>query len=127
MEEEKLKNLFEQYTPELSSDSMFLNRLQRNLDMVEYLKKHSEQSRRRSRLAIVIAGIAGFILGILVTLCYPKLYDFMSPLKGFLDKTLLFDALLWGIVGFTVIVFTYAVYDLSLIIINNRQKKILGI
>ena len=47
MEDDKLKSLFSNFEPELSSDFLFMNKLQRNLNSVELIKT----TYRRSPLA----------------------------------------------------------------------------
>ena len=41
MEDDKLKSLFSNFEPELSSDFLFMNKLQRNLNSVELIKQHT--------------------------------------------------------------------------------------
>ena len=43
MEEDKLKDLFVNYNPELPSDFSFMTRLKHNLDQVELVKRHNSE------------------------------------------------------------------------------------
>lgn len=42
MEDDKLKSLFNDFNPELSSDVMFMHRLQKSLNAAEIVKRHSD-------------------------------------------------------------------------------------
>lgn len=50
MEDDKIKGLFEGFAPQLSSDSQFLDKLQRELDGVEFVKQSM------LRLSVATAG-----------------------------------------------------------------------
>ena len=78
MEDDKLKSLFSNFEPELSSDFLFMNKLQRNLNSVELIKQHTAEVRSRSRKAVAIAAIVGFIVGFLFSLSLPYLTDAVS-------------------------------------------------
>ena len=67
MEEDKLKSLFAEFQPELSSDSLFMNRLERNMESVEIVKRRVEEMRARNRRAIAVAAIVGFIVVVAVS------------------------------------------------------------
>ena len=75
MEEERLKDLFSQYDPELSSSMAFLERLERKLEAVELIHQENAAVMKRNKLAVAIATFAGFISGILFTLILPYLAD----------------------------------------------------
>lgn len=63
MEDDKLKFLFTNFEPELSSDFKFMNKLERNLNSVEIIKRHTAEVRSRNKKAVAIAAFAGFIVG----------------------------------------------------------------
>ena len=63
MEEERLKDIFNDYDPELSSSRNFIERLERNLNAVELIQKENAKATRRNKAAVLIASIAGFITG----------------------------------------------------------------
>ncbi len=66
MEDDKLKSLFTNFEPELSSDFKFMNKLERNLNSVEIIKRHTAEVRSRNKKAVAIAAFAGFIVGFCV-------------------------------------------------------------
>lgn len=81
-DDNKLKNLFAAYEPELSSEAQFMERLQRKMQAVEILKAKTAKMRRRNRLAVIIAAITGFITGASFTLCYPYLLNFVNDIAS---------------------------------------------
>ncbi len=81
MEEDKIKDLFRGYNPELSSDSIFMSRLLRNMKGVELLKQQTAAARCRNKTAVLVASISGFIVGILLTLLIPHLFTWITTIK----------------------------------------------
>jgi len=81
MEEDKIKDLFSSYNPKLSSDSLFMSRLQRNMKGVELLKQQTEAARHRNKTAVLAASISGFIVGILFTLLIQHTYTWITTIK----------------------------------------------
>lgn len=73
MDDDKLKSLFAGFDPELSSDSLFLSRLECNLDSVEDIKRQTAGFRARTRRAVALAALAGFVVGVLFSLALPYL------------------------------------------------------
>lgn len=102
MEDDKLKSLFSNFEPELSSDFLFMNKLQRNLNSVELIKQHTAEVRSRSRKAVAIAAIVGFIVGFLFSLSLPYLTDAVSnwqltlPSESVMNVLLIISQLLHG-------------------------------
>ena len=54
------------------------DKLQRNLNSVELVKQHIAEVRSRSKKAVLIAVIVGFIVGFLFSLSLPYLIDAVS-------------------------------------------------
>lgn len=71
MEEDRLKELFGGFDPELTSDLRFMDKLQRNMEAVEVVRQHSAAVRRRGRVAVAVAAVAGFVMGVVMTLLMP--------------------------------------------------------
>lgn len=78
MEDDKLKNLFNDFQPELSSSFQFMTKLQKNMEMVEILKQHDIALKKRNKLAVVIAAVSGFVMGIILTLLFPLIGNWVS-------------------------------------------------
>ena len=109
MNDDKLKDIFAGFNPEISDSADFMSRLNRTLELAEIARQRIEAARRRSKRAVVIAAIAGFGGGVMSTLCYPTLQRLLSSFSVEAAPTLsymLLSALTLGL--------TYAAYDLAL-------------
>ena len=120
MEEDKLHRLFAEYEPALSPDDEFMRRLEQNLQTVELVKQRVEQMQRKNRLAIGVATITGFVLGVLSTFCYPYLMVWLNGLTiEAADLARLVsdygNVAVWGFMALVVGVATYCAYDITLI------------
>lgn len=78
MEDEKLKELLGSFKPELSSDDLFMARLQGRMEAVEIVRRHSAEVRKRNRIAVVVAALSGFVMGVVMTLLFPLIGDWVS-------------------------------------------------
>ena len=58
-----LQELFKDYTPELGQEDLFMQRLEKKLEAVEYIKQMQDRQLRRYRYAI----IAAFLMGVIVS------------------------------------------------------------
>lgn len=89
MEEEKLKDIFLNFQPELSSDNKFLDRLQKNMEVLEIVKRDASAARRRNVISLAVAALSGFVAGVIVTLLFPLIGGRLSavslPVPGFQD------------------------------------------
>lgn len=61
MEEERLKDIFKEYEPALSSRLAFMERLERNLKAVEIIHQANARAVRRNKIALLFASVAGFV------------------------------------------------------------------
>ena len=81
MNDNQLKQLFFDFEPRLSDDSLFMSKLTRNLDSVEFIKARNVANHRKNRLAMWIASIAGMVMGILMTLIFPQMENWLTELN----------------------------------------------
>ena len=81
MEDDKLKELFSDFKPELSSDFLFMSKLQRNMESVELIRQRSVAVRKRNKIAVAAAAISGFMIGVIMTLLLPIIAGGISDLK----------------------------------------------
>ncbi len=75
MEDDKYKEIFRNFDPELSSDLQFMTKLQHNIDSVEIVMQHSYDVRRRNRCALFVALLVGFVTGVIMTSLCPMIID----------------------------------------------------
>lgn len=130
MEEDKLKDLFVNYNPELPSDFSFMTRLKHNLDQVELVKRHNSEIASKRKKAVAIAACVGFIVGLLFSLTLPYIGNMMtslqsslpsgSTLKMIADNYLTVTLL---IMGASTALLSLNAYDLSLSLLSLKSTK----
>ena len=69
-EDDKIKDLFEDYNPVMKSDLAFMTRLKHNMDSMELVKSHNRRAHRINIMAMTIAGVVGFLTGAVMTLLW---------------------------------------------------------
>lgn len=130
MEDDKFKSLFSNFEPELSSDSLFMNKLQRNLNSVELIKQHTAEVRSRSRKAVAIAAIVGFIVGFLFSLSLPYLTDAVSNWQLTLPSESVmnvfannFTIIAWLVIGGTSVFAALNSYEVSISLLKPKEAN----
>ena len=130
MEDDKLKSLFSNFEPELSSDFLFMNKLKRNLNSVELIKQHTVEVRSRSRKAVAIAAIVGFIVGFLFSLSLPYLSEAVSNWQLTLPSESVmnvfannFTIIAWLVIGGTSVFAALNSYELSLSLLKPKETN----
>ena len=130
MEDDKLKSLFSNFEPELSSDFLFMNKLKRNLNSVELIQQHTVEVRSRSRKAVAIAAIVGFIVGFLFSLSLPYLSEAISNWQLTLPSESVmnvfannFTIIAWIVIGGTSVFAALNSYELSLSLLKPKETN----
>ena len=79
MNEDKfLKDLLADYHPQLSDDNAFMQRLQRQMELIEEVKAYQRAESRRNKLTSLKLLAVGIVLGCIVTLAsftLPTIFD----------------------------------------------------
>ncbi len=129
MEDDKLKSLFSNFEPELSSDFQFLNKLQRNLNSVEIIKRHAAEVRSRNKKAVAIAAFVGFIVGFLFSLSLPYLSNAVSDWQLTLpDESMIntfannFTMIAWLVIGSTSVLAAINTYEVSISLLKPKES-----
>ncbi len=129
MEDDKLKSLFSNFEPELSSDFQFLNKLQRNLNSVEIIKRHAAEVRSRNKKAVAIAAFVGFIVGFLFSLSLPYLSNAVSDWQLTLpDESMIntfannFTMIAWLVIGSTSVLAAINTYEISISLLKPKES-----
>lgn len=81
MDDDKIIELFSDFEPEISSSDRFVAKLQKNLEAIEFVKQQNAALRKRNRRAVVIAAVCGFAVGVIQSLLFPLIYDWISGLS----------------------------------------------
>ncbi|MDE5586507.1 MAG: hypothetical protein K2I92_09300 [Muribaculaceae bacterium] len=130
MEEERLKNLFSQYDPELSSSMAFIEHLERNLDTVELIHQENAAVMKRNRIAVAIASCTGFMSGVIFTLLFPyidslikSLSDSMLTAYGLTDSLNGLHLISWLSIGGISVFVTINTYNLVNNILSQKMSK----
>ena len=127
MEDDKLTDLFENFHPELSPDSLFMSKLKRNIKSVEIIKQHTAALRKRTKIAVGVATLVGFVTGMAMTLLMPitrnpvPTFAMYIPNHGFLNMDI--D---WQIVGWilTAVVCVFSAingYEITMARLSTRK------
>ena len=79
MNEDKfLKDLLSDYHPQLSDDNAFMQRLQRQMELIEGVKAYQRAESRKNKLMSLKLLVVGVVLGCIVTLAsftLPTIFD----------------------------------------------------
>lgn len=103
MEDDKIRDLFLSFNPDISTDTLFLSKLKKNMEAVELVKQHTELMRRRSRIAVCVAALTGFVMGVILTLLFPLIGDAVTSFDLAIANYGIFDLKInWQIVGWIV-------------------------
>lgn len=130
MEDDKLKSLFSNFAPEVSSDFQFMTTLQRNLNSVEIIKRHKDEVRTRGKKACAIAAVAGFIVGFLFSLTLPYLNEAVSNwqltlpsgsmLRAFANN---FTIIAWLAIGAVSVLVSLNTYEISASLQKSKASR----
>ncbi len=120
MEDDKLRNLFNDFQPELSSSSQFMTKLQKNMEMVEILKQHDIALKKRNKLAVVIAAVSGFVMGVILTLLFQLIANWISTVSVSLphlhisNLTIDYRVVAWIVMAGACIITALNAYEIAL-------------
>ena len=133
MEDDKIKDLFGSFQPQLSSDALFLSGLKKHMEAVELVKRHAAAMRRRNRIAVAVAALSGFVTGVIFTLLMPLLGDWITTLEfslpGIGIPSISFDSqiLTWTVTAALTVTIALNAYEITLSRLSARQKGLLTI
>ena len=119
MEEDKLIKLFADFQPELESDTLFLSRLEKQMGAIEVVREHNLKFRKRNRMAVVAAAIAGFVTGVIFMLVLPYIsawlttVTFTIPYFSLPAITINFEYLSWGVMAILSVAAAVGAYELT--------------
>ena len=119
MEDDKLKDFFQDFRPSLSSDEQFIQTLNRNMNAVEAVKKQAAALRRHGRIAVAVAALCGMAAGIILTLLYPLVSGWVSaidislPAIGIPAVTLDCRIVAWMVMGLMCVLTGLNAYEIT--------------
>ncbi len=126
MDDDKLKNIFHDFDPVISSDIRFMDKLQRNLNAVEIVRQQNRMMLARNKRAVVIAAMAGFLVGLIFSFALPYIGDMIAGLRPTLDVGSVgyiladnYQLITWLIIGAVSVFTSLNTYELVLSIIRK--------
>jgi hypothetical protein len=128
MEDDKLKELFTNFQPEMSSSLQFMAKLQKNMERVEILKQHSLAIKKRNKLAVCIAAAIGFLMGVILTLLFPLIGSWVSTFSISLPHlqissfTIDYSFVGWIIMAVTCIITALNAYEIALVKLTPKES-----
>ncbi|MCI8998528.1 MAG: hypothetical protein HFJ95_05990 [Muribaculaceae bacterium] len=120
MEDDKLRELFSNFQPELSPSFQFTTKLQKKMEAVEIVKQHNATLRKRNRLAVAIAALCGFIMNMVLYLIFPLINNSASslsiPSPYLLLNSITIDSsfVVWIVMAVISVIITRNVYEIAL-------------
>jgi hypothetical protein len=131
MDDDKLRNLFNDFQPELSSSSQFMTKLQKNIEMVEILKQHNIALKKRNKLAVVIAAVSGFVMGVILTLLFPLIGDWVSTVSVSLPHlyishlTIDYSFVAWIVIAGVCIITALNAYEIAVAKLTPKETVLI--
>lgn len=130
MQDNELKDLFHNFEPKLPPDRDFMDRLQQKLDAVEFIRQHNAVLKRRQKKAVILAALAGFLVGCAFSLCLPYIGERISHLSlslpdGTFWKTLadMYLPATWCVMAILSGLTVLKTYELSLAIMGGKDGE----
>ena len=120
MEDDKLKEIFNEFNPELSSSFQFMTKLKKNMEAVEVVKLYNAAQKKRNKRAVAFAGICGFVMGVILTLLYPLIEESFASFRFTLPAwhasimTIDFSHIGWLLVAAISVITSLSVYEITL-------------
>ncbi len=129
MEDQKIKDLFSNFQPELSSSFQFMQRLEKNMETVECLKQHNVTINHRYKLAAVIATFTGLIVGIILATLLPLIGDWVAtfdisiPRLQISSITVDYTVIGWIFIAIACIIIALNTYEIALVKLAEKIKS----
>ncbi len=130
MEHDKLKDIFDSFAPRLTPADQFMSRVERDLDAVEFIRRHNAAALRCGRIALAVAALVGCVTGYLLSLLMPWLGGMMASLKEALPEAPAAAALAdhytliaWLIIGSASALLAFNSYDLTSALLASRRQE----
>ena len=125
MNEDKfLKDLLSDYHPQLSDDRTFMERLQRQMELIEEVKAYQRAESRKNKLMSLKLLVVGVVLGCIVTLAsftLPTIFDrYINGTESEFILTLLHNVQYIGLAIGTAFVTLSLLFTTKLVNLNDE-------
>lgn len=121
MDDDKIKDLFNDFHPELSSSFLFMDRLKKNMEVVEIVRQQRVALKRLNRIAVSIAAFCGFVMGVILTLLFSLVGDWVSTINVSLPhlhiSTLIIDYsfMAWFVMAGVCVITALNAYEIAMV------------
>ncbi len=127
MEDNNIKDLFQDFQPELSSSFQFMTRLRKNMETVEILRQHNVALKKRNKLAVAIAAVSGFVMGVVMTLLLPLIGDWVATFKApsllhISSLTIDYSFVTWIVMAVACIITALNAYEIALSKLTPKDR-----
>ncbi|MDE7376315.1 MAG: hypothetical protein K2N16_05660 [Muribaculaceae bacterium] len=125
MDDDKIKDILKGYRPELTPDFRFMASLERKMEAVEYVKQEMRALRRRNKIAMAVATVAGFVMGALTTLLAPLVTGWASTSSLAIPSTDIaidLNFLIYITAALVSALSAYNAYEITLARLGRRQN-----
>ena len=134
MEKDKqIAELFDAYNPPMSDDGIFMSRLTRRLETVEYIKTVQQQQILRHKRVVLFTFIVGLVAGVILLTCILNISDDellfgMAPqfhLFGIISANThaVFSILLSALLCMSIVIIVNIILDISIYKLRVDAKR----
>ena len=99
MDDDKIKQLFDSFNPQMPPADDFMAELERNMNSVEVIYEQTMALARRRRRAAVLAALVGVAVGVVLTLLLPAMVSIVGDLRLPYVAGINTDTLCWCVVA----------------------------
>lgn len=129
MEDDKIKDLFSGFQPELSPSFQFMEKLQRNIEAIEFVRQQNIALKKRNRVAVAIAAVSGFAMGVILTLLFPFISNWVATFSISLPHlqirsiTVDYSFVSWIVMAAVCIITALNAYEIAMAKLTPKEVK----
>lgn len=130
MDDDKIRDLFRTFQPELTSERGFLSRLEDKMKAIDMVKRQIADMRRRNRIAVAVAAVSGFVVGVVLTLLMPMILDWSTtvnlsvPRLGIPEVNVDMHVVCWTLMAAVCVLTVYGSYELTVAGLSRKAESV---
>lgn len=130
MDDDKIRDLFRTFQPELTSECGFLSRLEDKMKAIDMVKRQIADMRRRNRIAVAVAAVSGFVVGVVLTLLMPMILDWSTtvnlsvPRLGIPEVNVDMHVVCWTLMAAVCVLTVYGSYELTVAGLSRKAESV---
>jgi hypothetical protein len=128
MDDDKIKEIFSNFDPDMSSSFQFMTKLRKNMEAVEIVKQHNIAIKKRNRIAVTVAALCGFIMGVILTTLFPTICSWASSLSISIPQmhistiTIDVNIVAWMITAGMCVITAISAYDIAMAKLSTKDS-----